>query len=322
MSEIQRLSHACFSSKNLDKTIKFYRDLLGCRIVHKFINDQNECYGVFFSANNGTFLEFFKTDKIKNNSGPFRHICFQTDDIYQFSKRFETNGFEIKISRGRTDQALHFYVNDPDDNMIEFHQYDGKSIQTKYLPELNIQPNSGDSLLKSDSVVLDTSGKSIAYFCIDETVQITKSTIEELKNESKVRGNCNIRICLHNSPKSEFHEMIILERPGLYVPPHKHTEKEESCHIIEGRIGVFIFDDNGNVARSSIVAEDNNFIFRIEKNQWHMLIPLSDPVIYHESKPGPFTATENNIYPGWFTPQENPQALNDYVENLLTNMQA
>ena len=38
---------------------------------------------------------------------------------------------------------------------------------------------------------------------------------------------------------------------------------------------------------------------------YHAVMPLSDLVIYHESKPGPFTGEGDSIYPSWAPDESN-----------------
>ena len=54
--KIKRLSHVSLSTKDFKKVEKFYCDILGMQIVHKFVNPQNEIYGLFLHAGNSTFL--------------------------------------------------------------------------------------------------------------------------------------------------------------------------------------------------------------------------------------------------------------------------
>lgn len=129
---IKRLSHICLGTSDLKKTIDFYCDILGCRIVHEFRNQQGELYGVFLFVNHGTFLEFFNEPDPKPQGGLFRHICFEVEDIHRFAEIIREKGFNVEINRGRTDGALQFWISDPDGNQVEFHQYDRHAVQHEY----------------------------------------------------------------------------------------------------------------------------------------------------------------------------------------------
>ena len=52
------------------------------------------------------------------------------------------------------------------------------------------------------------------------------------------KSECEIaRICAHNNHKDRLHEMVIVLKDSHYVAPHKHINKSESFHIIEGILG-------------------------------------------------------------------------------------
>lgn len=132
---LRRLSHVCLGSSDLQRTIRFYNDLLGCSVAHEFHNDKGELYGVFLSCNNGTFLEFFNEPRPEPARGLFRHICFEVDDVEQMAARARTMGLACEIRRGRTDRILQFFVRDPDQTMIEFQQHDRESVLFRFVTE-------------------------------------------------------------------------------------------------------------------------------------------------------------------------------------------
>jgi catechol 2,3-dioxygenase-like lactoylglutathione lyase family enzyme len=130
---LKRLSHASFGSTNLERTVGFYRALLGCQVAHEFKNAAGEVYGVFLDCGNGTFIEFFNEQASKPPGGLFRHICFQVDDLEAMATRFRTAGYAVEIKRGRTDHILQFFVPDPDGTIVEFQQHDALSVLLPYI---------------------------------------------------------------------------------------------------------------------------------------------------------------------------------------------
>ncbi|MBW2975675.1 WbuC family cupin fold metalloprotein [Candidatus Woesearchaeota archaeon] len=151
---------------------------------------------------------------------------------------------------------------------------------------------------------------------------IDKETISQLVEESKRNSGCDIRISLHKDPSEEFHNMIILQNKGNYYRPHKHKNKVEAYQIIEGRMAVFIFDDKGSVKECAILSPEKNFIYRIPSNTWHLSIPLTEYVIFNESKPGPFLGEEDNISADWAPDNSNPEEGKKYFAMLLEEFQS
>lgn len=139
---IKSLSHACYSSPDLERTVEFYCDVLGGRVIHEFVNPQGQRYGVFMEIGNKTFLEFFDVDQRPHEGGLFRHICFEVDNIHQWAEYLRSKGLEAEVMRSRSDKTLQCWIEDPDKNKIEFHQIDKDSLIHQYL-----ESNPKESLL-------------------------------------------------------------------------------------------------------------------------------------------------------------------------------
>ncbi|MEZ2225962.1 VOC family protein [Microcoleus sp.] len=129
---IKRLSHACLGATDLQKTIDFYCNLLGCQVIYEFKNPYGELYGIFMLVKNGTFLEFFKEQEPKPSGGLFRHLCFEVEDINKWADLITEKGYNANVYRSDRDGAWQFWIEDPDGNKIEFHQYDAQSVQYIY----------------------------------------------------------------------------------------------------------------------------------------------------------------------------------------------
>ncbi len=122
----------CFYTKDLKKVNEFYIKILGFEIAHKFININGETYGYFIHCGNGTFIEFFLNEDLKERQN-INHICFQVDDINIIANKLKKYFDNIEIRRGKTDNVLNFFINDFDGNKIEFHQHDSNSKLHKYI---------------------------------------------------------------------------------------------------------------------------------------------------------------------------------------------
>ena len=167
------------------------------------------------------------------------------------------------------------------------------------------------------SVWIDQKAKTLAYFCISNPVRVDEEILAELKEISAKNGDTNVRLCLHEGPDAEFHEMVILERRSNYYRPHKHLAKGESYHIIEGTQGVVIFDQDGTVIDRCILEPRGDTIYRVGANMFHAVMPLSDLIIYHEAKPGPFIPEKDSVFPKWAPDGSNPGEVAAFVAKLI-----
>ena len=172
-------------------------------------------------------------------------------------------------------------------------------------------------LSDQESVWIDNGGISVAYFCKNKPVRVDQAVIEELKNIASTLGDRNVRLCLHESPEANFHDMVIFERSGRYYRPHKHHGNGESFHIIEGKMAVFGFDDSGNITDACLMEAHSNVMYRTGPDMYHTTVPLSDFVIYHEARPGPFIRNADNILAPWAPDGSDAQEVADFRDSLL-----
>ncbi len=169
----------------------------------------------------------------------------------------------------------------------------------------------------TESTWEDPLAKSVSYFCRKGSVRVDEEVISKLKTIAKQRGDENARFCLHQSPNDLFHEMVVLLHKRKYYRPHKHPAKDESSHVIEGSMGVFVFDDNGDIGDACLLENRGNFLYRVGANAYHTVLPLTDQVIFLESKLGPFQSEQDKIYPVWAPDGSSPVDTASYAEMLL-----
>ena len=91
---------------------------------------------------------------------------------------------------------------------------------------------------------------------------------------------------MHSNPSASHHDMIILQQRSNTYLPHKHLKKGETYHVIFGKMGCVLFNNDGKIKKICVLKKGN--IFRVPKKTYHTMLPISKYVIYHESKIGPF----------------------------------
>jgi cupin fold WbuC family metalloprotein len=162
----------------------------------------------------------------------------------------------------------------------------------------------------------DKNAKSLSFFCKKDIVALNRDAIEELKRAAS-SGGADVRISMHPSPESDLHNMIILQHKETYVRPHKHLTKTETYQLIEGEHLVVVFDEQGIVIDSCNMSLEDNFLYRFEKNQFHMSIPISDFVIFHESKIGPFIREGDSVFADWAPITEDVEEVRKFTSKLI-----
>jgi cupin fold WbuC family metalloprotein len=162
----------------------------------------------------------------------------------------------------------------------------------------------------------EPSGRTPAFFGRRDPVPVDGALVAELKEHAQ-REDTDVRICLHSSPDAAYHDMIVVQRRGLYQRPHRHHNKGETWHVIEGEIGAFVFDDEGTVVDARRLEPDGFFLYRIGDRKFHTVVPISATIVYHESKLGPFVPDADTVAAPWAPLEDDVDAARGYNEALL-----
>ncbi len=136
----------------------------------------------------------------------------------------------------------------------------------------------------------------------DPARKVNRAVIEGLKAKALALPGSGARLCLHRDQTDAVQEMIIVHRKGAYVRPHRHDGQTESFHVLEGRMLVVIFDDEGNVTDRFQMAPcggDDCFMVRLADGCWHTMLPQTETVVFVEMTSGPFDAETHNTYAPW-----------------------
>tara|TARA_Y200000002_G_C22623961_1_gene639437 strand:+ start:307 stop:747 length:441 start_codon:yes stop_codon:yes gene_type:complete len=129
-------------------------------------------------------------------------------------------------------------------------------------------------------------------FLLNEEL-ITKLKVLALEHPYK-----RSRICLHQNVDDFVHEMIIVANKEGIMEPHKHPKsKPESYHVIEGKLKVLIYNDDGSIKEEFLLSDKSHpKMYRIKGNIWHQPIPITEWVVYHEVAVGPFNKSDDVIF--------------------------
>lgn len=149
-------------------------------------------------------------------------------------------------------------------------------------------------------LVLGPRGKTPAYyFAKGSEKRVDGQIISLLKEQVNGTPGAAVRVCFHDGPQSPVHDMIIVFRGGGPAQPaHKHLTREETYHVIEGKLRLQFFDERGSKTTSCTLGALGSglpLICRVPSNVFHATEPDSEFAVFHESRPGPFDAADTVV---------------------------
>lgn len=161
-------------------------------------------------------------------------------------------------------------------------------------------------------------------FADEGIVWVAREDIELLKERASNSERKRMRLCTHKDVGDRLHEMLIVHTRDTYVRPHKHLNKIESFHIIEGTVNVVIFDEMGDirdVIRMGGYASGRPFYYRIDQPYYHALVITSNVLVFHETTNGPLDRSDT-VFAPWAPEEGDTQGVSKFREDLSRRMKA
>ena len=156
------------------------------------------------------------------------------------------------------------------------------------------------------------------FYAEDSIVRVDSADIEKLKQKARQNTRRRARICAHSNIDDSIHEMLIVHEKSCYVRPHKHANKTESFHIIEGKADIILFHEDGTIDETISMGDISSglkFFYRLPPFRYHTLLIHSDVLVFHEITNGPFRL-EDSIWASWSPEEIDLDAVSRYLTKL------
>jgi cupin fold WbuC family metalloprotein len=162
------------------------------------------------------------------------------------------------------------------------------------------------------------------YYAASAVAVAGDEEIAFLKARSAENPRMRCRLCMHASPASLMHEMLIVHHRTSYVRPHLHATKSETLTVIEGEAIAYTFDDAGNVLDTlplGAPGSGRSFTYFMPGGVWHALVVTSEWLVFLETAAGPFDRSATS-FPAWAPDGSNDAAVATYVDRLTGGIPA
>ena len=156
------------------------------------------------------------------------------------------------------------------------------------------------------------------FYSDDKIVKVGPGEIELLKQKARSNKRRRVRLCAHRSTDDKLHEMLIVHTKDAYIRPHKHLNKTESFHLIEGVVDIVIFDDEGAINEVISICNSSPsclFYYRMSDPYFHTLIIRSEFLVFHEVTNGPFDRKQT-VFAPWAPDETDSAAQAAFLKQL------
>tara|TARA_B100001167_G_C16706715_1_gene274349 strand:+ start:210 stop:692 length:483 start_codon:yes stop_codon:yes gene_type:complete len=146
---------------------------------------------------------------------------------------------------------------------------------------------------------------------------VEKKWLKILKEQVEKSPKKMSRLLLHLNAEDKVQEMLIAFNKKTLISPNKSLNKSESLLIIEGKVLLILFDNDGKIKNKIIMQNDGDdqsvFMYRINKGEWHTMKALSKEVIVYEILEGPFTNSSEEK-PKWMP--KDQKELKNFIDKI------
>jgi len=144
------------------------------------------------------------------------------------------------------------------------------------------------------------------------TQQLLKELVIAAENTPRLRKNHNF----HQNLTDLSQRLLIGIEPGSYIQPHRHLQKDETMLVVAGKMGLILFNEDGSVSETHILAPQTEKIgVNIKIGTFHSVVGLESGTIFFESKDGPYQALESAEIASW-APAESEVEAKTYYQQL------
>ena len=145
---------------------------------------------------------------------------------------------------------------------------------------------------------------------------INQSHLDELSDQARENIRLRKNLNIHQADDFCCHRLFNAIEPGSYLRPHRHLNpvKDETFLIVRGKLGVIMFDDNGNVAETILLSlKGDAIVADIPHGRFHAAVSLETGTIFFEAKSGPYLPLSEAETAPW-SPEDGSLEANAYLE--------
>lgn len=146
---------------------------------------------------------------------------------------------------------------------------------------------------------------------------VDRKLIAEISEES-IKSPRNRANKIFHKYEDKVQRMIQVLQPNTYAQPHRHKnpDKVEIFVILEGRMGVVEFDNQGKIRQSIILDRSlGNYSAEIAPGTWHSIFCLEKNTSMVEILEGPYEEMSHKKFAPWAPKEGSPEA-REYLTKL------
>lgn len=146
------------------------------------------------------------------------------------------------------------------------------------------------------------------------TEELLDIVTAQAKESPRLRMNHNF----HTAMDAPIHRLLNALEPGTYLPPHRHTDKEETYLVLRGSLLAFFYDEAGNVTEKVCLhPSEGKYGLEIPPGTWHSIIALESGTVIFEIKKGPYRPLPPEDLASWAPSSSDEEGIKAFMKRML-----
>lgn len=156
------------------------------------------------------------------------------------------------------------------------------------------------------------------YHAHVDTPELSREDADALLMRASESPRRRVPKILHE-PGAELNRVFNVMMTDSYMQPHLHPgeEKIEKIALVEGRVAVLMFDDQGNAKRVVMLEAGGAGYVEVPAFTWHTYVILSEHAVTYETMMGRYEPETWKGFAQWAPPEDSPGA-SAYLDRLKT----
>ena len=146
------------------------------------------------------------------------------------------------------------------------------------------------------------------------TEELLDSVTAQAQGNPRLRMNYNF----HATMDAPIHRLLNALEPGTYLPPHRHTDKDETYLVLRGSLLAFFYDEAGNVTEKVCLnPAEGKYGLEIPPCTWHSIIALESGTVIFEIKKGPYQPLPSQDFASWAPEPSDEEGVKAFMKRML-----
>jgi cupin fold WbuC family metalloprotein len=145
----------------------------------------------------------------------------------------------------------------------------------------------------------------------------SSAQLRQLEQDAAGSERRRAHLNAHPTLDARVQRLFVAMQPDTYLRPHRHPEahKWEFFVVLEGRIDLLVFSDEGKLLQREEMSREQTRALEVPPGSWHAYVCMQADTLALEIKEGAYLPTRQQDFAPW-SPAENTEPAVAFLERM------